>query len=109
MRRICFRFVALGSLFTIVGLALWPFPQVSRPLVILSGPSFVIAIAIWIRIWRDSAADPYSLDKLNEMVKEGTYNEDDVPEIDHDGDKYCLCCHTVYGSQFGTCPTCAKK
>ncbi len=109
MRRICFQFVAIGALFTFVGLALWPFPQFSRPLVVLSGLSFVIAIAIRIKIWRDSTADLYSLDKLNDIIREGSYDEADVPEVDHDGDKYCLCCHTVYGSQFGTCPNCAKK
>ena len=60
-------------------------------------------------MWRDKVADPYSLHKLDEIMREGTYNEEDVPEIDHDGDKYCLNCHTVYGSQFGVCPNCAKR
>jgi hypothetical protein len=43
------------------------------------------------------------------LMREGTYDDLDVPLVDPDGDKYCLSCHCVYGSQFGVCPNCAKK
>ena len=108
MRQICIRFVAFGVLFMLVGGGLWLYPGISQPLFVLSGVSFVIATGIRIKIWRDETADPYSLHKLNEIVREGTYDEDDIPIVDPDGDKYCLCCHHVYGSQFGVCPKCGR-
>ena len=108
MRQLCIRFVAFGILFLLISGVLWLYPSISKPLLVLSGISFVVATGIRIKMWRVSS-DPYNLTKLNHLVQEGTYDEQDVPEIDHDGDKYCLCCHTVYGSQFGVCPNCAKK
>jgi hypothetical protein len=109
VRQLWFRFVALSLVFLLFSLALWPFPNVSEPLFVLAGISIVIATMLWIRKWQESRADQYSLASLNQMIREGTYSEEDVPEIDHDGDKFCLCCHTVYGTQFGVCPNCAKK
>jgi hypothetical protein len=109
MRQICVRFAALGLIFMVSAGALWIFPVVSEPLLILSGVSFLIAAGIRVKIWKDATSDPYSLTRLNQIIQEGTYDEADVPDVDHQGDKYCLCCHTVYGTQFGTCPNCAKK
>ena len=71
MRQICIRFVAFGVLFMLVGGGLWLYPGISQPLLVLSGVSFVIATGIRIKIWRDETADPYSLHKLNEIVREG--------------------------------------
>ena len=108
MRQLCIRWVAFGILFLLISGVLWLYPIISKPLLVLSGISFVIATAIRVKMWRDSS-DPYNLSKLNDLIQDGTYDESDVPEVDHQGDKYCLCCHTVYGSQFGVCPNCAKK
>ena len=109
MRQVCVRLIAFGLLFLIASGIFWLYPNISKPLLVLSGISFVLATTVRIKMLRDANADPYSLTKLNEIIREGTYNEDDIPDVDPDGDKYCLCCHTVYGSQFGVCPNCAKK
>lgn len=109
MRQLCIRFVAFGLLFLIGAGVFCFYSSVYEPLLILSGISFAVATGIRIKMWRDATADPYSLNRLNEIIRDGTYDESDIPEIDHEGDKYCLCCHTVYGSQFGVCPNCAKK
>lgn len=109
MRQLCVRLVAFGLLFLVLAWVPWPIAGLSRELLVAAAVCFVVATIARIKMWRDANADPYSLNSLNEMIREGTYSEDDVPEIDHEGDKYCLCCHTVYGSQFGVCPNCAKK
>jgi hypothetical protein len=101
--------LAFGLLFLIASEALGLYPQVSKPLLVLSVFSFLAATCLRIKMWRNATKDPYSLNKLNDIIREGTYIEDDIPEVDHDGDKFCLCCQTVYGAHFGTCPTCAKK
>ena len=108
MRQLCIRFVAFGLLFMLSAGALWLYPNISQPLLILSGISFLVATGIRIKMWRDANTDPYSLSKLNEIIQEGTYDEDEILEVDHQGDKFCLCCQHVYGSQFGVCPKCGR-
>ena len=108
MRQLRIRYIALGVLFMLMSGVLWLYPVVAKSLLVLSGLSFAIAIAIRLKIWRDVDADRYSLTSLNEIIREGTYDENEIPDVDHEGDKYCLSCHLVYGSQFGVCPKCGR-
>ena len=109
IRQLCLSFAAIGVIFLVLAGAFILSPTVAKPFLALSAMFFILATGIRIKLWRDVTSDPYSLVRLNQVIREGTYEEADVPDVDHDGDKYCLCCHTVYGSQFGTCPNCAKK
>ena len=88
--------------------ALYLFKSLWSILLIFSGISFCGAIVVRIMIWKVEKSDPYSLSKLNEIVNDGIYDEQDIPEVDHNGDKYCLNCHHSYGSQFGVCPRCGR-
>ena len=109
IRQLCLCFAAIGVIFLVLAGAFILSPTVAKPFLVLSAMFLILATGIRIKMWRDVTSDPYSLARLNQVIREGTYEEADVPDVDHDGDKYCLCCHTVYGSQFGTCPNCAKK
>ena len=54
VRQLWFRFVALSLVFLLFSLALWPFPNLSKPLLVLSGVSIVVAALLWIRKWQES-------------------------------------------------------
>ncbi|MEI8282672.1 MAG: hypothetical protein WCG75_09735 [Armatimonadota bacterium] len=103
-----FRLVALCGIFILVGISFWPIPEVSRPSLVAAGISFILAIALRFRQWRDDNRDPYSLSNLNSLIRDGTYEESDVPDADSDGDKYCINCHHAYGAHFGVCPRCGR-
>ena len=108
MRRLILRILALGTLCMFLAGALWPYPRFFQPILVISVISYACAAYLYIKLWRETS-DPYSLNTLNELVIEGTYEESELPDVDDNGDKYCLSCHCVYGSQFGVCPNCAKK
>jgi hypothetical protein len=107
MRQLCIRFVAFGAIFIATAWGFTSYPGAVKPLLVLSAISFIAATFIRIKIWRD-ASDPYNLTRLNDLVQDGSYDEEDIPEVDHLGDKYCLYCQDVYGSQFGVCPKCGR-
>lgn len=86
--------------------SLMAFPVALNFCLLASGVSFLVATGIWIIERR--RRDPYSLEDLRGLVLEGAYDESDIPEVDRDGDKYCMCCDRVYGARFGVCPTCGK-
>jgi hypothetical protein len=71
--------------------------------------SFLASIAVYVVGIIKSRRDPYSLQTLQEMVSEGTWDADDVPEVDPRGDLLCMSCQEAYPSRFGTCPHCARR
>lgn len=105
-RKPWFRLVALGAVCDFAALACVSIWTICQSLLILSGIFYFFAIVAYVIEKRQR--DPYSLDTLREMMNEGTYQEEDIPEVDDDGDKYCLNCHHVYGAHFGVCPKCGR-
>jgi hypothetical protein len=99
------RLMALGLIFAMLAVMF----RYSNYLVMQTcaglGAVFTLSALVgWVIIRRQH--DPYSLESLREIMIEGTYNEDDVPDVDPDGDLFCVRCGTVYGRQFGVCPHC---
>lgn len=96
----------MAILTAVLACAMSPFPVIQQTCFAISGICFLIAIGLGIHKIR--SRDPYSLTDLREMVLEGTYNEDDIPELDKDADGYCMCCNHVYGARFKVCPKCGR-
>ncbi len=98
--------MALAIAFGLLGIGFKAIPVAMQTCVAIGFLSLLASICLGLR--KRFSRDPYSLESLREMVIEGTYNEEDVPEADKDGDIYCMYCHHVYGAQFKVCPRCGR-
>ena len=108
MRHLWFQLAAAGVILALLADVFKDYPLPLKVLIVLSALCFVLAAGMWIRKWSTDQSDPYSLNKLNEIIKDKSFEEFDVPDVDPEGDKYCLRCHHVYGAQFGVCPRCGQ-
>ena len=70
--------------------------------------SFVIAIVLGIKQWREAYRDPYSLEILREYVLEGRVDPDEIPVPEDGGERLCMSCNQFYGPQFPVCPRCGR-
>lgn len=101
-----FRLMALAIAFGLLGIGFMAIPVAMQTCVAIGFIALLASIYLGLR--KRFSRDPYSLDTLREMVIEGTYNEDDVPEADDDADIYCMYCHHTYGARFKVCPHCGR-
>ena len=109
MRHLWFQLVAASVILGLLaGFFFYGFPVVFKTLLVISAILLVLAAGARFRKWRADRSDPYSLNKLNEIIKDKSFEEFDVPDVDPDGDKYCLRCHHIYGAHFGVCPRCGQ-
>ncbi len=108
MRHLWFQLVAASVILALLATAFIDYPKIFEALLVGSAILLVLAAVARIVKWRRDKADPYSLNKLNEIIRDKDYEELDVPEVDPEGDKYCLRCHHVYGAHFGVCPRCGQ-
>jgi hypothetical protein len=100
--------VAFWVLFAFLSCVLSSYPGLQKICIALSAILLVVVIAM--RIHEIRNRDPYSLNELNDMVRE-RYNDDtsEAEMVDHDGDLFCMCCQETYNAKFVSCPKCATK
>ena len=102
-----FQLIAISALFAITSGLLWPAGLISRVLLVLAVPPFLLSIGLF--IYKRYGPGRYDLEELRDLVLEGDYNDSEVPDVDPDGDLFCQCCQSVYNAKFGVCPTCATR
>ena len=102
-----FQLIAISALFAITSGLLWPVGLISRVLLVLAVPPFLLSIGLFIH--KRYGPGRYDLEDLRDLVLEGEYNDSEVPDVDPDGDLFCQCCQSVYNAKFGVCPTCATR
>lgn len=102
-----FQLIAISALFAITSGLLWPAGLISRVLLVLAVPPFLLSIGLF--IYKRYGPGRYDLEDLRDLVLEGDYNDSEVPDVDPYGDLFCQCCQSVYNAKFGVCPTCATR
>ena len=102
-----FQLIAISALFAITSGLLWPAGLISRVLLVLAVPPFLLSIGLF--IYKRYGPGRYDLEDLRDLVLEGDDNDSEVPDVDPDGDLFCQCCQSVYNAKFGVCPTCATR
>jgi hypothetical protein len=104
-RSVWLRLFCIGLLCCILGGVFWTFPVLSNLFVSLSAISIACSLGLWAKE-RFRRRDPYDLEELREMILNKTYEEIEVPEVDSEGDLYCIHCDLVYGVRLRACPKC---
>ncbi|MBI1332156.1 MAG: hypothetical protein JST12_15555 [Armatimonadetes bacterium] len=106
IRQTWFQLVAAALILLMIAGGTWSVPVISRTFIFFSGACLVLAIGAGIRKIRER--DKYDLNVLREMVIEGTFDEENVPDIPEDADIYCMYCNQVYGAHLKVCPRCGR-
>jgi hypothetical protein len=77
--------------------------------ILLGAATCFFLAAIGMRVYQIKTKDPYSLEELREMVIDRYNDNPEVPEVDPDGDLYCIKCDSTYNAKFRFCPSCSAR